>query len=66
LFDAAPEAGGNDVAARPMEHLLLAVAACTAIDVVAILRRMKQELTEYRVRIHAERNPEHPIASPRW
>jgi putative redox protein len=60
LFDAAPEVGGNDVAARPMEHLLLAVAACTAIDVVAILRRMKQELTEYRVRIHAERNPEHP------
>jgi len=60
LFDAAPESGGNDVAARPMEHLLLAVAACTAFDVVAILRKMKQELTDYRVRIHATRRQEHP------
>jgi uncharacterized OsmC-like protein len=33
LFDAHPHSGGNDIAATPMEHLLLAVAACTAIDV---------------------------------
>lgn len=60
LFDAHPASGGNDVAATPMEHMLLAVAACTAIDVVAILNKMKQPLTEYRVSIRAERAPEHP------
>ncbi len=60
LFDAHPHSGGNDVAATPMEHLLLAVAACTAMDVVAILRKMKQELTGYRIEIHAERHAEHP------
>ncbi|MFN7161509.1 MAG: OsmC family protein [Fimbriimonadales bacterium] len=60
LFDTHPQSGGNDVAATPMEHLLLAVAACTAMDVVAILRKMRQELTSYRIEIHAERNREHP------
>jgi putative redox protein len=49
LFDAHPHSGGNDIAATPMEHLLLAVAACTAMDVVTILRKMKRE-----------RHPEHP------
>jgi len=60
LFDTHPNSGGNDVAATPMEHLLLAVAACTAMDVVAILRKMKQELTAYRLEIRGERAPEHP------
>ncbi|MGQ9902086.1 MAG: OsmC family protein [Fimbriimonadales bacterium] len=60
LFDTHPQSGGNDIAATPMEHLLLAVAACTAMDVVAILRKMKQELTAYRVEIQGERHPEHP------
>jgi putative redox protein len=60
LFDAHPNQAGNDIAATPMEHLLLAVAACTAIDVITILRKMKQELTAYRIEIHGERHPEHP------
>lgn len=60
LFDAHPQSGGNDIAATPMEHLLLAIAACTAMDVVAILRKTKQELTAYRVEIQGERHPEHP------
>lgn len=60
LFDTHPQSGGNGIAATPMEHLLLAVAACTAIDVVAILRKMKQELTAYRIEIQGERHPEHP------
>ncbi|CUU11239.1 MAG: OsmC family protein [Fimbriimonadales bacterium] len=60
LIDAHPHHGGQGVAATPMEHLLLAVAGCTALDVVAILRKMKQELREYWVEIHAERHPEHP------
>ncbi len=60
LIDAHPDHGGNGVAPTPMEYLLLAVAGCTAIDVVAILRKMKQELTEYRVSIRAQRHPEHP------
>lgn len=60
LIDAHPEHGGQGVAATPMEHLLLAVAGCTALDVVAILRKMKQDLREYWVEVHAERYPEPP------
>lgn len=60
LFDGHPDHGGQGVAATPMEHLLLAVAGCTAIDVVAILRKMKQDLREYWVEVQAERYPEHP------
>lgn len=60
LFDTASSVGGTEQAPTPMEYMLLAIGACTAMDVISILKKMRQEVTEYRVRLVADRNPEHP------
>ncbi len=59
-LDAAVEAGGENRGLRPMEMLLLGVGGCTGMDVVSILRKMRQDVTGYEVRLHAERAAEHP------
>ena len=46
--------------AGPMEHLLIGVAGCTAMDVVAILEKMHQPLTGLAVEIAGERAEKHP------
>ncbi len=61
-MDAGPEVGGAGRGARPMELLLIALGGCTGMDVVSILKKMRQELTDYRIRIRGERAPEHPRA----
>ena len=55
--------GERSSAASPLELLLVAVGACTAADVVDILRKKREVLTEYRVEVHGERREEHPRAS---
>ncbi len=47
-------------APTPMELLLVSVAACTAVDVVSILEKKRQAVTDYRVEITGERRDEHP------
>lgn len=49
IVDGAPEIGGEGRGMRPMELLLSAVASCSAMDVVAILRKQKQPLEDLRV-----------------
>jgi putative redox protein len=49
-------------APTPMELLLVSVAACTAADVVSILEKKRQIVTDYRVEITGERREEHPRA----
>ncbi|MPZ22636.1 MAG: osmotically inducible protein OsmC [Dehalococcoidia bacterium] len=44
----------------PMRALLAALGGCTAIDVLGILRRMRQEVDAYRVEVDGERRDEHP------
>lgn len=44
----------------PMELLLVALGSCTAVDVVSILRKKRQEVTDYRVEVRGERREEHP------
>ncbi len=43
-----------------MELLLVALGSCTAVDVVSILRKKRQEVTDYRVEVRGERREEHP------
>lgn len=43
-----------------MELLLVSVAACTAVDVVSILQKKRQIVTDYKVEIGGERRDEHP------
>lgn len=54
-MDGAPEAGGNNLAARPMELLLAGAGGCTAFDVVLILQRSRQSVSGCEVSIQAER-----------
>jgi putative redox protein len=44
----------------PMELLLMGTAGCTAMDVISILRKKRQQVTAYQVRIHGTRADEHP------
>jgi len=52
--------GDRHSAPTPMEMLLIAVAACTAVDVISILEKKRQEVANYKVEIEGERAEEHP------
>jgi putative redox protein len=54
-MDGAPEAGGRNLAPRPMETVLAGSGACTAFDVVVILKKSGQEITGCEVKLEAER-----------
>ena len=55
LMDGAPEYGGNDQGPRPMEMLLLGMGGCASFDVVLILKKSRQEITDCVAEIEAER-----------
>jgi putative redox protein len=52
--------GERSNAPSPMELLLLALGGCTGADVIDILRKKREHVTEYRVEVHGERREEHP------
>jgi putative redox protein len=60
LMDGAPDAGGRDLGPRPMEMLLLGLGGCTAFDVVLILKRGREKVTDCVVEIEAERAASDP------
>lgn len=60
LVDGAPEAGGRNLGPRPMELVLAGTAACTAFDVVWILRKARQPLATCVVEAEADRAPVDP------
>ena len=55
MMDGPAEAGGRNLGPRPMETLLLGMGACSSYDVVAILRKGRQDLRDCTVRIEAKR-----------
>ena len=60
-LDAEPDVGGQGRGPRPMELVLLALAGCTGMDVISILRKMRQDVTGYEVRVRGdERAPGFP------
>lgn len=59
-LDADHSVGGNDLGSRPMELMLMSLAGCTAMDVISILRKKRQDVTGFEVRTHAERSGTHP------
>jgi putative redox protein len=60
IVDAAPEVGGKDLGPRPKEMMLVALAGCTGMDVVSILKKMRVDLTGFNVRVEANMTEEHP------
>lgn len=59
-LDAEKEVGGKDAGARPMHLLLLGMAGCTAMDVISILRKKRQQVSGLTVEVRGERPDEHP------
>jgi putative redox protein len=54
-MDGAPDGGGRNLAPRPMETLLAGAGACSAYDVVLILKRGRHEVTGCELKVQAER-----------
>ena len=57
---AKPEVGGDNDGFRPMELMVLSLAGCTAMDVISIMTKKRQEVKEFEVKVEAERTDEHP------
>ena len=60
-LDAAEHGGGENLGFRPMELLLVGLAGCTGMDVISILRKKRQDVTGYEVRVRGVRAEEHPM-----
>jgi len=55
LMDSSEENGGKNKGVRPMQMLIMGLGGCSAIDVVMILKKQRQEITDFRIEIEADR-----------
>jgi putative redox protein len=60
VIDGAPEHGGRNIGVRPVELVLMGAAACSAFDVVHILKKARQPIDDCTVEAEAERAPTDP------
>lgn len=60
VMDGPPELGGRNLGVRPMEMLLLGLGGCSSFDVLLILQKSKQRVTDCEVEIEAERADKEP------
>jgi putative redox protein len=60
LLDAAEHNGGQNAGPQPMEMLLVGLASCAAMDIISILRKKRQDITAYEVRVWGGRTEEYP------
>jgi putative redox protein len=54
------DVGGDDDGPRPLELFLVGLAGCTGMDVISILKKKRQDVTGFELRLHADRAAEHP------
>jgi putative redox protein len=54
-IDAASDIGGHNAGARPMELLLMGIGGCTAIDVILILKKQRQIIEDFQIRVSGTR-----------
>ena len=59
-LDSDESVGGDNSGARPMEFIGIGLAGCTAMDVISILSKKKQVVTDFQVNFRGERAAEHP------
>lgn len=60
VMDGPPESGGRNLGVRPMELMLMGMGGCTSFDVVHILRKARQEVTDCVAEIAADRAESEP------
>lgn len=59
-LDGSPDIGGQGLGVRPMQALLMSLAGCSSMDVVTLLKKMRQPLEDMRVEVLGERVDEIP------
>lgn len=59
-MDGSPEIGGENLGARPMQMVLMALGGCSSMDVLSILKKMRENVKSYKVIIEAERADTEP------
>ena len=59
-MDGSPDVGGRNLGARPMEVVLLGMGGCTAIDVVSMLKKQRQDIRDVVVELDADRADDYP------
>lgn len=57
-LDGSPKIGGKNQGARPMELVIMGLGGCSSMDVISILQKQKQVITDYSVDIDAQRDTE--------
>ena len=60
VIDTSPDHGGTASGFEPLELLAVALGGCTALDVIAILRKKRQAVTGYRLRVATRQAVDHP------
>lgn len=60
ILDSDTSVGGHDEGARPLELMALSLAGCTGMDVISIMRKKRQNVTGFDVKVHADRAEDHP------
>jgi len=59
-IDAAPAIGGVDAGVRPTELILMGLGGCSAVDIISILKKQRQDLKDFRISIDAQRKDATP------
>ena len=59
-IDGSPEIGGLGLGVRPMEMVLMALASCSSLDLVNILKKQKQDIHDFSVSVEGERREQIP------
>lgn len=60
VIDGAPEIGGRNLGIRPMEMVLMGLGGCTAMDVLSILKKQRQQVTDCVIEVEGQRRDEIP------
>ena len=60
MVDAKAEAGGSNQGPRPKPLMMVALAGCTGMDVISILKKMRVEISKFSVKIEGDITEEHP------
>jgi putative redox protein len=59
-IDGSEAIGGQGLGVRPMELVLMALGSCSSLDLISILKKQRQEITDFSVDVNAERKEEAP------
>ncbi|WP_242121178.1 OsmC family protein [Aestuariivivens sediminicola] len=60
FIDAGPESGGKGDGYRPKALMLSGLAGCSGLDVAALIKKMKLDVDDFKIEIHANLTDEHP------